>query len=325
MANQVTLTFAGDEQSLVSSFDRVGGAARSMERDVESAASGFDRVGEAADSVDTRAMGFRDTLTGVQDGMEGLKVAQDGIGFEALLLMGFAIGDLSSGLYNFLVPAMKSAVGWLAQTRVGMLTAAAAQKVWTAAQWLFNASLLASPITWIVVGIVALVAVIVVIAAKTDWFQRAWRASWSWIKDAAANAWDFIKRIPGWTGDAFAKVAGFITRPYRAAFNAVARAWNSTVGRLSWTVPSWVPGVGGRSVSVPNLPTFHAGGRVPGAPGQDVLAVLQAGETVTSAAGRAGTTLTIDSAGARLDDLLVEVLRRAITVRGGNVQTVLGR
>lgn len=324
MANQVTLTFAGDERSLVSSFDRVGGAARSMERDVDSAASGFDRVGEAADSVDTRAMGFRDTLTGVQDGMEGLRVAQDGIGFEALLLMGFAIGDLSSGLYNFLVPAMKSAVGWLAQTRVGMLAAATAQKVWTAAQWLLNASLLASPITWIVVGIVALVAVIVVIAAKTDWFQRAWRASWSSIKDAAASAWSFIGRIPGWTGDAFAKVAGFITRPYRAAFNAVARAWNSTVGRLSWTVPSWVPEFGGRSISVPNLPTFHAGGRVPGAPGQNVLAVLQAGETVTSAAGRAGTTLTIDSAGAQLDDLLVEILRQAITVRGGNVQTVLG-
>ncbi|WP_433519037.1 hypothetical protein ACQP2T_28070 [Nonomuraea sp. CA-143628] len=35
--------------------------------------------------------------------------------------------------------------------------------------------------------------------------------------------------------------------------------------------------------------------------------------------------LLIDSAGSRLDDLLVEVLRRAVRVRGGNVQTVLGR
>ncbi|WP_307962250.1 hypothetical protein [Salinispora arenicola] len=43
--------------------------------------------------------------------------------------------------------------------------------------------------------------------------------------------------------------------------------------------------------------------------------------------GRSGggvVTLVIDSAGARLDDLLVEVLRLAIGVRGGNVQLVLG-
>ncbi|WP_311132094.1 phage tail tape measure protein [Nonomuraea gerenzanensis] len=35
--------------------------------------------------------------------------------------------------------------------------------------------------------------------------------------------------------------------------------------------------------------------------------------------------LIIDSAGGRIDDLLVELLRRAIRVRGGNVQSVLGR
>ncbi|WP_018214735.1 hypothetical protein [Salinispora vitiensis] len=195
----------------------------------------------------------------------------------------------------------------------------------TAAQWAWNAAQLSSPTTWIIIGIVALVAAIVMIATKTDWFARAWRASWKWIKDAAADAWNFIKKIPGWTATAFGKIASVISWPYRRAFNLISTAWNATVGRLSWTVPTWVPEFGGNRISAPTLPTFHAGGRVPGAPGQNVLALLQAGETVTSVAGRAGTTLTIDSAGAQLDDLLVEVLRRAITVRGGNVQTVLGR
>ncbi len=325
MANQVTLTFAGEDKPLVDSFNRVGGAARDMSRDVESAGGGFDRAGEAADNLDTKAMGFRDTLTGVQDGFAGIKMAtEDGLGFESLLLLGFGIGDLASGMYNLLIPAMRSAVTWFRATTVGQYAAAAATKVWTATQWLFSAALWASPITWIVVGIVALIAVIVLIATKTDWFQRAWRASWTWIKNAASNAWDFIKKIPGWTGDAFGKVAGFITRPYRAAFNAVARAWNATVGRLSWRVPGWVPGIGGNSISVPNLPTFHAGGRVPGAPGQNVLAVLQAGETVTSAAGSGGGTLRIDTAGSRLDELLLEVLRRAVKDGGGDVQLVLG-
>lgn len=44
-----------------------------------------------------------------------------------------------------------------------------------------------------------------------------------------------------------------------------------------------------------------------------------------AAAGGAGVVLTVNSAGSRLDDLLVEVLRRAIRVQGGNVQAVLGR
>ncbi|NIL64852.1 hypothetical protein [Salinispora arenicola] len=163
--NTVTMTFAGDSANLESAFDRVGQAARSWTADVRESADGFDRVGQAADDVDTRAMGFRDTLTGVQDGLEGVKVAQDGIGFEALLLMGFAIGDLASGLYNFLIPALKTGVTWLKATRVGAVRRATAQKiaafgskVWAGAQWLLNAAMTANPIGLVVVAIGALVA-----------------------------------------------------------------------------------------------------------------------------------------------------------------------
>ncbi|WP_244161702.1 hypothetical protein [Micromonospora eburnea] len=273
-------------------------------------------------------MGFRDTITGLHDlrlGLKGVDEEGKSLGLEEQLLMiGFGVGDLASGFYNLLIPQLKSAVGWFAQTRVGALAVAAAQKAWAGAQALLNLSLWTSPITWIVVGVIALIAVIVLIATKTDWFQKAWRASWGWIKSAASSTWDFIKKIPGWIGSAFSRIGDAISRPFKAGFNAVATGWNRTVGRLSWTVPSWVPVIGGNSISVPHLPTFHAGGRVPGAPGQNVLAMLQAGETVNSAAGSAGATLTIDTAGSRLDDLLVEILARAIKKRGGYVQYVLG-
>uniref|UniRef100_A8LZY6 Phage tail tape measure protein n=1 Tax=Salinispora arenicola (strain CNS-205) TaxID=391037 RepID=A8LZY6_SALAI len=336
--NTVTMTFAGDSAQLESAFDRVGSAARSMDRDVRASADGFDRVGQAADDVDTRAMGFRDTLTGVQDGMEGVKVAQDGIGFEALLLMGFAIGDLASGLYNFLIPAMKSGVRWLRATRVGTLAAAAAQKgaavgskAWAGATWLLNTALLANPIGLVIAAIVALVAVVVLIATKTTWFQDLWRAVWGKIGDPVEAGWAAVKRFSssasGWItglprkiGNAFSRVGSLISAPFRAGFNAVSRAWNRTVGRLSFSLP----GVG--SISAPRLPTYHTGGVVPGSPGQQVPIMALAGEEVRPP-GRSGggvVTLVIDSAGARLDDLLVEVLRLAIGVRGGNVQLVLG-
>jgi hypothetical protein len=199
-------------------------------------------------------------------------------------------------------------------------------KLWITVQEILNVVMALNPIGLIIIAVAALIAIIVVIATKTTWFQDLWKAAWGWVKKAASNAWDFIKKIPGWIGSAFAKVAGFITAPFRSAFNLVADAWNNTVGRLSFTFPSWVPGIGGNSISVPNLPHFHSGGFVGGTPGSEQLAVLQAGERVLPAtSGGDPMTLTINSGGSRLDDLLVEVLAAAIGRRGGNVQTVLGR
>lgn len=195
----------------------------------------------------------------------------------------------------------------------------------TAAQWAWDAAQAASPTTWIILGIVALIAVIVLIATKTDWFQKAWKASWGWIKDAASNTWDFIKKIPGWIGSAFSSVAHAIMSPFRAAFNFVADAWNNTVGRLHWSVPGWIPGIGGNNISVPHIPKYHTGiDSVPGAPGSEMLAVLQAGERVTPAGSSNGFLIEIKSGGTQMDDLLVEVLSRAIRGRGGNVQEVIG-
>jgi len=47
--------------------------------------------------------------------------------------------------------------------------------------------------------------------------------------------------------------------------------------------------------------------------------------TRTAARGGAATVIELRSGGSRMDDLLVEVLRRAIQARGGNVQAVLGQ
>lgn len=308
--NTMTLTIAGDSKGAEDAFGRVGDSARQMGERVERSGDAFERVRERADDVDTKAMGFRDTLTGIQDGTEGVKRAAAGDwGFETLLLLGTGVGDLASGLFNFLIPAAKS----MRLAQLGL-----------------NTAFLTSPITWIIIGIVALVAVIVLIATKTDWFQRAWKAAWGWIKNAAGAAWDWIKEkslgvwewlkdLPGKLKSAFSRAGEFISAPFKAGFNAISRAWNNTVGRLSWTVPGWVPGIGGNSISVPNLPTFHAGGVVPGYPGQAVPIMAQAGETVTAnGGGRAGGELVIGSDGSAIGDALIEILALAMQRRGGD-------
>jgi hypothetical protein len=57
-------------------------------------------------------------------------------------------------------------------------------------------------------------------------------------------------------------VADLITAPFKAAFRAVASLWNNTVGKLSFTVPSWVPGFGGKGFDVPDIPVLGDGGIV---------------------------------------------------------------
>jgi hypothetical protein len=149
------------------------------------------------------------------------------------------------------------------------------------AQWAWNVAMTANPIGLIVVGIAALIAGIVFLATKTTFFQTVWRVAWGGVKAAAVAVWDWLKKLPSMIGDVFVKVADFITFPFRVAFNGIAKLWNNTVGRLSFTVPSWVPGLGGKGFSMPNIPTFHRGGIVPGSGEVPILA--RGGEGVFTA------------------------------------------
>jgi hypothetical protein len=49
---------------------------------------------------------------------------------------------------------------------------------------------------------------------------------------------------------------------YKGIFNGIATLWNNTIGKLSFKVPSWVPGLGGKGFDVPNIPMLADGGIV---------------------------------------------------------------
>ena len=290
MPNMVTLTFAGESKDLENTFNRVGESSQRMSRQVSDSTDSFKKAGQAADEVDTKAMGFRDALTGVQDTALGTSEIMKGNLFEGFLLLGAGIGDLGSAFYNLIIPAFGKLSAALKLNVLWTNLASAATKVWTGIQTVFNAVMAVNPAVLVTIAIIALIAVIVLIATKTDWFQRLWRVAWSGIRAAAENTWNFLRKIPGWISSAFSKVASSISAPFRAAFNFISDAWNNTIGALHWSVPGWVPGIGGNSISTPRLPHFHSGGVVPGTPGSELLAVLQAGETVVPA-GRAQTVV----------------------------------
>jgi len=159
--------------------------------------------------------------------------------------------------------------------------------------------------TWPILLIIAAIALIVVgiwylwnnMDTFKGWFITAWEA----IKDALSAAWDWIKGVFdkmwggiqwlwekfNWLkdkiGDLFINIGNLIIAPYKLAFNTIVSMWNGTVGKLSFTVPSWVPGLGGKSFSAPTLTQWaHEGGIVSGMPGANVPMMLQTGEMVLS-------------------------------------------
>lgn len=75
--------------------------------------------------------------------------------------------------------------------------------------WSFTAALLANPITWIVIGIVALIAGIVLLYNKCEWFRNAVDAIFAWFKegvgailDAGKAAFEGIGNVIGSVMDA---------------------------------------------------------------------------------------------------------------------------
>ena len=134
----------------------------------------------------------------------------------------------------------------------GAMTAwAAATAAFTAVQAAFNAVMALNPIVLIVVGIGLLVAALVIAYKKFDGFRAVVDSVFRFITSAVSGSIDLIKGY-------FSTVLGF----YKTIFNGIASLWNNTVGKLSFKVPGWVPGLGGKGFEVPNIPMLAAGGIV---------------------------------------------------------------
>lgn len=102
-----------------------------------------------------------------------------------------AFAALAAGMKAY---AAVQAVVTAATTAWNIVTAIAsgATKVWAATQWLLNAAMTANPVGLIIIAIAALIAIIILIATKTTWFQDLWKVVWTAIKDAAGAVADWF-------------------------------------------------------------------------------------------------------------------------------------
>lgn len=118
--------------------------------------------------------------------------------------LGAALLPAWNGVLSFLTDSALPAFGWLIDNLplVGSvlgglavaLVAAFAPAIWGAvtATWAWTAALLANPITWVVIGITALVAGIIWLATQTTFFADLWTNVTTWIGEAWTWLWESV-------------------------------------------------------------------------------------------------------------------------------------
>lgn len=119
------------------------------------------------------------------------------------------------------------------------------------------------------------------LVVKTVWdkIKGAIGAVVGWFRD---TAWPKIKVVADLIGGIWSGIANAA----KTAFNLIARAWNNTVGKLSFSTPD-IPGTdwGGISIDVPDIPYLAKGGIVT----RPTLAMIgEAGPEAVVPLGRGG-------------------------------------
>lgn len=114
----------------------------------------------------------------------------------ALAIGGFlAIGGTLITVVSGVGLVITKAVGAFKILRSGFLLVRGALTPLISTVWSFTAALLANPVTWIVIGIVALIAALVLLYNKCEWFRNAVNSILSFFKEKLGAALDVAKTI----------------------------------------------------------------------------------------------------------------------------------
>ena len=176
-----------------------------------------------------------------------------------------SIGAAFLPVLERLVPYLQMFADW-AQKNPSLLAAAVAGvAALTAAVIALNIAMSLNPVSLIVIGIAALVAGLIVAYNRFETFKN--------IVDTVFSA------MRWWFQNVTIPLFTTLLNAAKSAFNGIASIWNATVGKLKFTVPNWVPGIGGKGFAVPNIPLIgddSSGGR------GSAIPMMAAGGIVTS-------------------------------------------
>jgi hypothetical protein len=150
-----------------------------------------------------------------------------------------SIGASLMPVVEAIVPILQKFSDWAAKHPEVFTVLAGALAAVAAAIVAINIAMSINPITAIAIGIAAVAAAAVIAYKKFETFRT--------IVDALFGAvrwWISNVTIPLFQG--LLGAATFV-------FKAIAAIWNNTVGKLAFTIPDWVPLLGGKSFAMPKI------------------------------------------------------------------------
>ena len=111
--------------------------------------------------------------------------------------------------------------------------------------WSFTSALLANPVTWIVIGIVALIAALVLLYNKCEWFRNAVNAIINFFKEKLGAALEVAKNIFGAIGNAISSVMGAAKATVEEKLSNIKSAYESHGGGIKGVAAAAIEGVKG--------------------------------------------------------------------------------
>ncbi|WAC65186.1 phage tail tape measure protein [Agrococcus sp. SL85] len=136
----------------------------------------------------------------------------------------------------FLMPYLEGFAAWLGENpdlltalAIGLGVVAVALGVAAIAQWAMNSAMLASPLTWIILAVVALIAAIVLLALNWDtvvaWISEVWGGFVGWLTEV-------VNGFVAWWNSVWGAVGAFFTGLWDGLVAWVIEVWGGFIGWL---------------------------------------------------------------------------------------------
>jgi hypothetical protein len=162
-----------------------------------------------------------------------------------------SIGAAFLPVFEKMLPVLQKFGDWAQENPTFILVLVGAFALLAAAIIAVNIAMALNPAVLITLAIMAVIAAVVIAYKKFETFRNVVDGVFKFIKTAIKVSIDFITNY-----------VQTILGVYKSIFNMIAKLWNNTIGKLSFSVPDWVPGIGGKGFDVPDIPMLAQGGIV---------------------------------------------------------------
>ena len=171
--------------------------------------------------------------------------------------LGIALDETKESIGAALLPAVEAVLpylqkfgAWAQDNPQTFMIIAGALAAIAASIVAINIAMALNPIGLIVIGVGALIAGLAIAYTKFEGFRNIVNSVFGGIK------W--------WITNVVIPQFNLMLTVFKTIFNGIASVWNNTIGKFSFTVPSWVPGIGGKGFAMPDIPMLANGGIVTG-------------------------------------------------------------